>query len=931
MIGSEIGRYKIVERLGAGGMGEVYRAEDTTLGRSVALKFLAAHLLNDDEARQRFLREAKAAAAITHPNICHVYEVAEEGGKTFLAMTYLAGESLEDRIAKGPLPLKEALDIGRQISEGLEAAHEKGIVHRDIKPANIMVDAKGRATILDFGLARLTEASKLTRQDQTVGTAAYMSPEQIQGAEVDHRTDIWALGCVLYEMVAGVRPFKGQYDQALSYEIVHEEPEPLTSVRTGVPVELELLIGKCLNKDSGQRYQHADELAVDLRSLSLQLDSGRSRVASSLPGKAAPGPLARYRVIENIEESQDSARYLAEDLQSRRSVAIRVVPKMEEERADREGRRKQLLLIAVAVAGGVLASVSVLFLLFRSAPREEKASWRFSIAPENLLVGGVSPDGKNIGYLTQEGSKQTLWMRPLDSETPRMLLELEGFGAGSWSPDGQAAVFAIGKDLTRIATGGGEPVALCELPEGSDYRSYGSAAWGPNDDEIVFASRGRLYEVSARGGEPNPLFADESGLPRSITGPKFLPAPADRWLLTTHSDSNGDPMLGLLHRSTGEYRDLIAGLGGTYSPTGHLIYGLPNQGVWAVPFSLEELAVTGKPFPIDRGGTGAFLSRDGILTYTVRQGLDSLQLVWKDRTGAAVGKAGRPYSETIVGHVSLSPDARFVAVNATQEDNTDIWLNEVDRPVKTRFTYDSGTQSTPRWLPLGEAVSYSSPDPAKGTTLYLQAIDGGGIARELLGPTPGVGRQITGWSSDGEYALYQESAAGEGGFDLWYLRRAGEDFEPVPFLDTPFNQFQASFSPDDRWVVYVSDESGRNEVYLRSFPDGADKRQISLQGGWMPRWAGSEIFYIQGQTMMAVPVSTQPGLTIGEPKPLFSSSELRTGRTSPIYDVTADGQRFILPVAPTPEEVEKETGKRPQAAIRILGNWYEQFRDREQE
>ena len=329
MVGQTIGRYKVLERIGSGGMGEVWKAEDTKLGRDVALKFLAGHLLDDDEAKQRFLREAKAAAAITHPSICHVYEVDEEGGKTFLAMAYLEGESLEDRIAKGPLPIKETLDIGRQIAEGLEAAHEKGIVHRDIKPANIMVDAKGRATILDFGLARLTEASKLTRADQTVGTAAYMSPEQIQGVEVDQRTDIWSLGCVLYEMVASARPFKGAYDQALLYEIVQQEPEPLTSVRAGVPMEFEFIVGKALEKDAGRRYQQVSEMLLDLDNLKLKLASGRSAVHTSLPPAkvAPPSELSGYRVIEKVESKGDnSIVYRAEDVTEKRLVALRVTP-----------------------------------------------------------------------------------------------------------------------------------------------------------------------------------------------------------------------------------------------------------------------------------------------------------------------------------------------------------------------------------------------------------------------------------------------------------------------------------------------------------------------------------------------------------------------------------------------------------------------------
>ena len=295
MIGETISHYKTTAKLGEGGMGVVYKAEDTKLDRSVALKFLAAHLLKDEEARKRFDREAKAAAAVSHPNVCTVHEIDEHNGRVFIAMEFVEGESLDNRIEQGPLPLKEALEIARQIALGLEAAHEKGVVHRDIKPGNVIVDDKGHVTVMDFGLALLTEGSRLTQFDTTLGTAAYMSPEQIQGMEVDDRTDIWAFGCVLYEMVSGQRPFKGVYDKALLYEIVNEEPDALTGVRTGVPVELEWLVGKCLAKDAGERYQSATELLVDLAKQQKQIESGKSAVLKTPAGQETPQAAAKPR------------------------------------------------------------------------------------------------------------------------------------------------------------------------------------------------------------------------------------------------------------------------------------------------------------------------------------------------------------------------------------------------------------------------------------------------------------------------------------------------------------------------------------------------------------------------------------------------------------------------------------------------------------
>ena len=344
----------------------VYKAEDTTLERAVALRFLADHLLNDPEAKERFLREAKAAAALHHPNVCPVHEIDEVDGKTFLAMAFLEGESLEDRIAKGPLSIKDALDIARQIADGLQAAHAKGIVHRDIKPANVIVSPDGRATIMDFGLARLTEASRLTKLDTAMGMVAYMSPEQAQGMEVDARTDIWALGCVLYEMVSGQRPFQGQYDQALLYEIVHEEPAPLTGLRTGVPVELELLVGECLTKKREDRTESAREVARKLRTLSDKLRSGRSTIlrTGQMTG-AIPATMTAAHTVNPAEALPPDA------------VVMR--------------RNNKRALQALAIAA-ILAFLGVLAVSLKQA-QPERAVARFSFAPEGLTEAHISPNG----------------------------------------------------------------------------------------------------------------------------------------------------------------------------------------------------------------------------------------------------------------------------------------------------------------------------------------------------------------------------------------------------------------------------------------------------------------------------------------------------------------------------------------------------------
>ena len=589
MVGSTISHYKVLSEVGRGGMGVVYKAEDLKLKRTVALKFLAPHLLQDEEARKRFQREATAAAGLSHPNICTIHEISEEGGQTFLVMEFIEGEGLDNKIERGPLALKEALGFARQVADGLAAAHAKGVVHRDIKPGNLLVTPEGRVKILDFGLALLTEGSKLTKLDTTVGTVAYMSPEQAQGMEVDHRTDLWALGCVTYEMLRGQRPFQGVYDQALVYEIVNQEPEPLTGVRTGVPMELEWMVGKCLAKDREDRYNHAEDMMLDLRTLAEKLKSGGSTVLRT--GVAVGDGGARH-----VAPVQGSAGVGVQPSVASQQTAAPVVASGE--MVPKRKLRLQQALFAVTA----LALLAVSFVHFRETPPEapEAPLRRFAFTPPEAVPAtnrphvAISPNGKHIAFITA-GSEGKLWVQDLDQREPRAIDGTEGAMYPFWSPDSDFIGFAAGGELKKVSVQGGLAIRVCELPG----TSFQGGTWSPDGEVIVFGS-GRpyvLHEVPGRGGTPNLLISPEesAGSPGGPTGaifPHFLPSEAGARVLVftvlTYGTSTELTMM-VQNVETGQRELLGPGATPFYSPSGHLVYQSASltYDLWALPFSLD--------------------------------------------------------------------------------------------------------------------------------------------------------------------------------------------------------------------------------------------------------------------------------------------------------------------------------------------------------
>ncbi len=665
-------------------MGVVYKAEDTRLDRPVALKFLPAQLLGDEEVKKRFKREAKAAAALDHSNVCTVYEIDEADSKTFISMALIEGESLDKKIEQGPLKLDEALDIGQQIAKGLEAAHKKGVVHRDIKPQNIMVGDDGHVTIMDFGLAQLTQASLLTRPDQTMGTVFYMSPEQTEGSGTDHRTDIWSLGVVLYEMITGQKPFKGDYDKAVMYSILNEEPEPITAIRAGVPMELEVVVGKCLAKDPVDRYDSASDVAKDLRSLGEKLKSGRSTI---IPAVSAPrsrhSPLLPSEVL-----TYDSTL----------------------------GHKLRLMYLLAAGLAVALAIVS----LRTSGDREDRRQVRrFSFVPD-LLSGtiydgamrraAISPDGRWITYVSEDPS--ALWLRPIDEETPRKLEGTEGAKAGMfWSPDSRFIGFATDRKLKKLSVTGGMPITLCDLA-GS---VWAGGAWSPDGESIVFDFPD-LYEVSAQGGEPRMLL-ERLGVGQNNHEPHFIPGSGRAMLFTFGSRTVRT--IYLYNFETDETAEIVEGSNPNYSRSGHILYQTAPFGgeLWALPFSSETLEVTGEPFFVAQNVADATIAADDTLV-TVDQfdGPDN-RLVWRDREGRMVGSVGQPQGP--MDSPSISPDGQQVAVEARGDrgDPGDIWLHQVNSAIRRRFSFEQGRVGYPSWSPNGDMIAFMSNTGRASTNL----------------------------------------------------------------------------------------------------------------------------------------------------------------------------------------------------------------------
>jgi len=870
--GTLLGPYLIGPPLGAGGMGEVYRAKDTRLGRTVAVKVLPAALAQDPEVRQRFEREARAISALNHPHICVLHDLGRQDGIDYLVMEYLEGETLADRLKKGALPLDQALRYGVEIAEALDRAHRQGIVHRDLKPGNVMVTKSG-TKLLDFGLAKLrlsrgsamsastmsalaTEEGPLTTEGSIVGTVPYMSPEQLHGEEPDTRADIFALGAVVHEMVTGQRAFTGKTQASLIAAILGSDPPAVSRLQPAAPPPLDRVVAKCLAKDPDDRWQSAHDLASELRWVA---EAPRRDAAD---GSAAPGRSQRWL-------GWAVAAALA--LVVAGLVAIRRAPE--------------------APAAAPLVTTSLL------PPPGIDYGFDVDQGPPAL-----SPDARRLAFigLRRDGT-QSLWVRELWLPAPRELADTAGASYPFWSPDGRRiGYFARGRLYTMDASGGTvRTVCDAAYPRGG--------TWG-SGDVILFAQQWRsIQRVPAGGGAVAEV--TQLGKEASHRFPQFLPDGRHfLYIGFTFARVAGTTAVYVGDLDSKESRLLLkAGAAALYAaPDWILIWR--DRGLLAQRFDPETLSIKGEPVPLlepvralvsTSGGTIASVSGRQALVY--QEGLSGVyaQLGWYDRSGRLLGTLGPPGDRL---RPTLSRSGRTVAADVLDTSqgtaSRDLWLFDPGRNVGSRFTFGPGNERWAVWSPDDRRLAYFSNDD-KGTALFVKETSGT-APEELLYRSEGS-YLPTDWSRDGRFLALQALIDGRMGWDIWVY--SFEDKVARPFLQAPYPESAGVFSPDGRWLAYASDESGRSEVYVQPFPGPGSKTQVSTAGGGQPRWRGDgrELFYREASgRFMAVPLAVRAGsIEAGRPQPLF---ELRANATpGNHYDVTADGQRFIVSVPVQPE------------------------------
>ena len=886
MVGKTISHYKVLEKIGEGGMGEVYLAEDSRLNRKVALKILPEHLSDRAEPRERFEREARAVSSLNHPHICTLYDIGEQDGIHFLVMEHLVGETLEARLAKGALPLEQTLEYAIQIADALDKAHRQGVVHRDLKPGNIML-VKSGAKLLDFGLAKLqaadtptnlsalpTEQANLTAEGTILGTLQYMAPEQLEAKEADSRTDIFAFGAVVYEMTTGKKAFEGKSQASLIAAIMQSDPRPMSDLQPMTPSVLDWVVKRCLAKEPDERVQTAYDVMKEL-----QWVTEVGTAVDSLPAVTAPAAWKR------------------------------AIP-------------WGIAVVAVALVAGAIWS---------STGPISRPITRFPITPEPNAalanVGGnelaVSPDGSSLVYLSLSGAGRQLYLRRRDEIAATPIPGTEGsFGQPFFSPDGESLAFFTIDQLKRVSLLGGGAMAVCNTVLGGV-----SGSWGP-DDMIVFSDASySLYRVSADGGEPRILASPDTERGEIYyRHPKILPG-GEAVLFTVWG--NGGFQTRVLSLETGDQKIVIdGGRQAHYLPMGYLVYEREGN-LMTVSFDLERREISGDAVPVLEGirqqnfAADYALSTNGTLVYVPGAGNQGSSLVWVDRDGTHQVVME---SETELQQPRLSPDGKRVAFQRTgtgapRRSVGDIWIYDLSRGTSTPLTFDASNTS-PIWTLDGQQITFGR-KPVSGPPVGVFSIpaDGSGEAIQLTTTTTTDDtRYLPGsWSPDGVLA-YSEGALGNQ--DIYVLTLQGKEIVE-PFMVTEFDEKHPAFSPDGGLIAFISNRSGRDEVYVKPYPGEGGIMPISTGGGEQPLWArsGKELFYRSGQKMMVVSVETQPPFKAEPPRILFEGfySDVWFDLTSN-YDISPDGQRFII--------VRQSGNENALTPIHVVLNWFEELKRR---
>ncbi|MBI2620045.1 MAG: serine/threonine-protein kinase [Ignavibacteriales bacterium] len=876
MVGTTISHYSILEKLGEGGMGVVYKAQDTKLNRTVALKFLPDHIASSEQDTARFTQEAQAAAGLSHPNICTIHGIEEADGKSFIVMEYVDGQTLQEK--KSSLSMKQALDIGIQIAEGLAAAHEKGIIHRDIKPENIMIRKDGRVQIMDFGLAKLRGASRLTKEGSTVGTAGYMSPEQVQGQEIDHRSDIFSLGVLLYEMLTGQPPFKGVHETAIAYEVVNVDSPPMSSLKPEIVPELDTLVLECLEKDPNERAQSAKQIAIDLNRF--KRTTSRTKMSRAIPAQSFADP---HRISG-----------FPRDLWKR---------------------------LAGIAALAVLVGVGLGWVLFGEPVLPAVGVTRFSIPYYNIdstredgfRSFAISPDGSQLVYASAADDK--LYVRAMNETHARLIQSVNGVVGWDviYSPDSRWIAFPSRGKLVKQSVGGGIPITICD----SGNQWYGS--WTENNEVVFMKEWGsNLFIVSAEAGStPRPLTtlntqAGEQGhiCPHTLPGGTF--ALFTIWTGASFEES----LIAVVNLATGEHRVLIkGGTDGRYVETGHIVYGRGST-LMAIAFDLKTLQTHGEPVPVLEGvlsgGTSGVLefsvSSNGTLVYekgTVDFNATSINLFrLSDK------RNWRVTSELNFGGPLFSPDGSRLCVTI-YGPTFHLGTYGLRQGTLTPLTFVADNWR-PIWNHDGSGMTFSS--NLSGTyQMYSLAASGGGepvILFEQSGnPYP------LSWSHDGSALVYTLSGD-QTGADIW-LYVPGRTAAKRPLLNTNANEAWAKISPDGRWLAYVSDVSGGDEVYLQPFPSGTGKWRVSNGGGTEPKWSpdGKKIYYRRGDDIYSASITFRQiaagiSVTAGQPDRVHSSPGLN------FFDLSPDGGSIVT---------DDRTLRLQRKELNVVLNWFSEL------